>query len=98
MAELFAALRGSPFLCLTVNKCCRKHADFGTRIDQVALARSVISNKEKATVISRSTGRHQWAGKAFPDIGQFFLAFGGILAKSGMVPTECDGRGGGRGR
>ena len=76
----------------------RKHADFGTKIDQVALARSAISNKEKATIISRSTGRHQWAGKSFPRYRARFFAFGGILAKSGMVPTECDGRGGGRGR
>ena len=65
--------RESLLECLTVNTCCRKHADFGIRIDQVALARSAISNKEKATVISRSTGRHQWAGKAFPDIEQGFL-------------------------
>ena len=37
---------------LMVNTCCRKHADFSTRVNQVALARDVVSDEKKATVIS----------------------------------------------
>ena len=69
--------------------CCRKHADFSTGFDQVALARGVVSDEKKATIISRFTGHHQWAGKAFSNREQgFFWAFGSIFTKLGMIPAE----------
>ena len=58
---------------LMVSTCCRKHADFSTGVDQVVLARDVVSDEKKATVISRSTGCHQWEGKVFPNIEQRFF-------------------------
>ena len=70
---------------LMVSMCCRKHTDFSTGVYQVAFARDFINDKKKATVISQSTGCHQWVGKSFPDIEQGFLAFGSILAILGMV-------------
>ena len=58
---------------LVVSTCCKKHADFSTGVNQVALVRDVVSDEKKATIISRSTGRHQWAGKVFPNIEQGFF-------------------------
>ena len=58
---------------LMVSTYCRKHADFSTGVDHVELARDAVSDEKKVTVISRSTGRHQWAEKAFPDQEQAFL-------------------------